>query len=228
MYVSSLLSVEDLCSFCMTAWSIWNNINFLFNNGKGKPPELVYSGAMSLLSKFQKSKIAFSSQRASVASRCSPDWLAPPPGRFKLNTVVANRKNGMTIGVGAAIRDDKGLVLAARSNQLPGILNVENGELIALRECLLLAHFYNLKVDYAEVISPSVVSIFNDSIPLVGESKFLMNDIKALFLDVGIIKCSAVSKSGNSLAFKLALSAFSSFREQLWLDNSSPICAYTL
>ena len=124
----------------------------------------------------------------------------------------------MSIGVEATINDDKGLVVAAISNQLSGNFNAENGELIALREGLLLAHFYQLKVDLAEVISPSVVSILNDSRPLVGESKYIMNDIKVMLFDVGISKCSAISKSGNSLAIKLAFSAFSSFRECLWLD----------
>ncbi|TXG53850.1 hypothetical protein EZV62_019106 [Acer yangbiense] len=130
-----------------------------------------------------------------------------------LNTVVALRKNGLSVGIGVVIRDYKGLVVATRSNQLPGKFNAHNGELVALREGLLLAQFYNLQVDLAEVISPSVVSFFNDSIPLVGESMFIVNDIKVLFSNVGIIKCLAISNSGNSLALKLAISAFSSCRE---------------
>ena len=84
---------------------------------------------------------------------------------------MANCKNGMSFGVGAAIRDDKGLVLAARSNQLPGIFSATNGELIALREGLLLAKFLNLQVDIAEMISPSLAFMLNDSKPLEGESK---------------------------------------------------------
>ena len=91
---------------------------------------------------------------------------------------------------------------------------------MALREGLLLALFYQLKVDLAEVFTPSVVSILNDSRPLVGESKYILNDIKVLLLDVGNCKCLAVSKSGNSLALRLAFSAFSSVREWLWLDSS--------
>ncbi|TXG48886.1 hypothetical protein EZV62_024761 [Acer yangbiense] len=112
----------------------------------------------------------------------------------------------------------KGLVLAARSNLLPGMFTVEVGELIALREGLLLAQFYNLSVDVVEINSRLVVSFLNDSIPHVGESNFIVKDIKAMFLDVGISKCLAVSRSGNSLALKLALLAFSSVRERLWLN----------
>ena len=132
------------------------------------------------------------------------------------------------MGVGAAIRDNKGLVIAARANQLPGNFTTTFGELIALREGLLLAQFFNLKVDYVEGFSSSVCSILNDFIPLVGESKFIMNDIKVMCSDVGIIKCLAVSISGNSLALKLACSAFSSCSEYLCLDSSPPNTGYVM
>ena len=71
------------------------------------------------------------------------------------------------------------------------------------------------------MVSPSLVSILNDSVPLVGESKFIVNDIKVLLSVVGIVKCLEVSKSRNSFAHMLALAAFSSVREFLWLDFSS-------
>ncbi|TXG70978.1 hypothetical protein EZV62_005913 [Acer yangbiense] len=218
MFVSSMLFDKDLGSFCMLAWAIWSNRNNLYNTGKSKPSEMVESSAASLLTEFQRSKRAISPHIHSVQIKGGPDWIVPPPRQIKLNTATARRNNGLSTGVGAAIRDDKGLVVAARSNQLPGKFTVEMGELIALREGLQLAHFYNMKVDLAEVISPKVVSILNDSIPLVGESKFIMNDIKMLVSVVGITKCLAVSKSGNSLALNLANSAFASFREWLWLD----------
>ncbi|KAK3200742.1 hypothetical protein Dsin_024157 [Dipteronia sinensis] len=68
---------------------------------------------------------------------------------LKLNTAVVIRKNVRSIGVEAAIQDDKGLVIAALSIQLPGLFNADIGELIALREGLLLVHLYNLQIDSA-------------------------------------------------------------------------------
>ncbi|KAI9162098.1 hypothetical protein LWI28_023859 [Acer negundo] len=71
------------------------------------------------------------------------DWLAPPPGRLKLNTAVAIRHHSQYVGLGATIRDDKGRVLVARSNQFRGSLSSNIGELIALREgpCVLMSAF---------------------------------------------------------------------------------------
>ncbi|KAK3189493.1 hypothetical protein Dsin_029054 [Dipteronia sinensis] len=160
----------------------------------------------------KNSKQALNTRSSLVSSRSCPNWIAPPPGRLKLNTAVALRKDGWSIGVGAAIWDDKGLVIAAQSNQLVGSFNADVGELIALREGLLLALFYNLQVDFAEVVSPTVVSFLNDPTPLVGESKFIVQDIKSMFLAIGICKSLAISKSGNSLALRLELLAFSSAR----------------
>ena len=141
---------------------------------------------------------------------------------------MVDRKSGLLFGIGAAICDDKGLVIAARAIQLPGNFSADVRELMALREGLLFAHFYNLKVEFAEMNSSSAVALLNDSKPLVGESKFLINDIKLLFVDVGIIRCLGVSKFGNSFVSKLAVTALISSREQLWLNNCSPICNFPL
>ena len=61
------------------------------------------------------------------------------------------------------------------------------------------------------------MAILNDSIPIEGESKFLVNDIKLLCTSVGIIKSLAMFQSENSFAFKLACAALVSVRERLWV-----------
>ncbi|KAK3204299.1 hypothetical protein Dsin_018345 [Dipteronia sinensis] len=231
-FASSLLGMDELGRFCMVAWAIWENRNSIFNSNKAVqhlPVLDVVSFASSLLGMDELGRFcmvawAIWENRNSIFNSSiglALIGLLPPPGRLKLNTAIVLHKNGLSIGVGAAIRDDKGLVLAAQSNQLAGVLNTDVGELIALWEGLLLALFYNLQVDLAEVVSPTMVSFLNDPAPLMGESKFIVQDIKSMFLAVGVCKSIAVSKSRNSLALKLALLAFSSARERLWLNSSS-------
>ncbi|KAK3200135.1 hypothetical protein Dsin_023550 [Dipteronia sinensis] len=74
-----------------------------------------------------------------------------------------------------------------------------------------------------EIASPTVVSMLNKTTPSSGTSKFIVYDIKDLFLVVGICKSQAVSKTENSLAHRLALLAFSTVRERLWLDSCPPL-----
>ncbi|KAK2644893.1 hypothetical protein Ddye_020088 [Dipteronia dyeriana] len=63
----------------------------------------------------------------------APDWLAPPPDRLKPNIVVAFRKFANSVGIGATIKDDKGRVLVARSNQFSSSFSYKVSELVALR-----------------------------------------------------------------------------------------------
>ncbi|KAK3224844.1 hypothetical protein Dsin_004706 [Dipteronia sinensis] len=82
---------------------------------------------------------------------------------------------------------------------------------MALWEGLLLAQFYNFCVGFVEVASPLAASVLNNPVPSHRDSKFIVNDIKALLLEVGCCKCQATSKSENSLEHSLALLAFSLF-----------------
>ncbi|KAK2659346.1 hypothetical protein Ddye_005879 [Dipteronia dyeriana] len=89
-----------------------------------------------ILSEFQNSKCALSIRPTPPTSGSSAVWLAPP-GLFKLNTALARLKNASPIV----------------------------GELVALREGILLAQFYNICVDLAELSSTFAVSVLNDSLP---------------------------------------------------------------
>ncbi|KAK3199470.1 hypothetical protein Dsin_022885 [Dipteronia sinensis] len=100
----------------------------------------------------------------------------------------------MCFGVGATIRDDKGRVLAARSNQLAGSFSNEVGHFLALREGLQLAKFYNLHVSIAETSSSGVGSLLSCSVPIFRKVNFIVNDIKALFSEVGVCKCQAIPR----------------------------------
>ncbi|KAK2655434.1 hypothetical protein Ddye_008486 [Dipteronia dyeriana] len=116
-----------------------------------------------------------------------------------------------------AWKDCKGKVLAAWSLLLLGSFAQEIGYFIALRQGLQLAKSLGLFISLAENSSPSVASIFNSPNPFIGDVNFIVLDIKALFVDVNISKCQAIPSLGNSLTLNLALLAFSSTMESLWL-----------
>ncbi|KAK3218789.1 hypothetical protein Dsin_012759 [Dipteronia sinensis] len=147
-------------------------------------------------------------------------WAAPPPSKLKLNNIVAICKNSSYLGVGATIKDDKIKVLATRSNMLIGSFFEEVGHFIALWEGLMLAKFYDFPVSIVETSFASVAYSLSCSNHVLSDVNFLVNDIKALFYEVGICKCQAIPKLGNSLEHNLASLAFSSVREHLWLDSN--------
>ena len=151
----------------------------------------------------------------------------PAPGLLKLNFGIATHRNGGSFGIRSTIRDDKGRVIIARSNIFYGLFNSDLCHLIALREGLMLTKFYNLPFRIAEVSSSFICSALNSPKPLLGDSTYIINDIRALLAEVGICKWLNVPKSGNILVHKLASKAFSSVRETLWLDLS-PVVGFPL
>ncbi|KAK0579754.1 hypothetical protein LWI29_030939 [Acer saccharum] len=77
------------------------------------------------------------------------------------------------------------------------------GEFLALREGLLMAKSLNLQVQVVEVDASIVATALNSSTSDLGDASFVINDIHALFKEVGVLKCQAVPRSGNSLAHNL-------------------------
>ncbi|KAK3230700.1 hypothetical protein Dsin_002581 [Dipteronia sinensis] len=153
-------------------------------------------------------------------------WKAPPLGCLKLNSDSSVRQGRNFIGIRAAIRDDTCMVVATVSKPLPGNFSVELGELLALREGLLLAKRHNLIVKFAEVDASSVASLLNSDVCYLGDALFVIYDIKALCSEVGGCSCQAIPRSSNTLAHTLASLAFSSDVDLFWRDVN-PLCLFS-
>ncbi|TXG53692.1 hypothetical protein EZV62_018948 [Acer yangbiense] len=151
LYSRSREEGDDLDLFCMLLWAIWNWRNAFFNCGNRLPEDQVVIKAESFLTEFQKNRSASSHE---VAPPHRPplgnDWLAPPPGRLKLNTAFLPQNSSRCCGMGSVIRDDKGKVLAAWTKKIYRAFDMVTGTHLVLREGLLLADFLELSVMFAE------------------------------------------------------------------------------
>ncbi|KAL5837707.1 hypothetical protein ACOSQ3_014876 [Xanthoceras sorbifolium] len=90
-----------------------------------------------------------------------------------MNTDVAIRANCLAIGVGVAIRNSEGLLVAALAKQLPGRFAPEVGEFLALREGLFFIKSGGLVVCCAEVDACNVASRVIKPISVFGEAAFV-------------------------------------------------------
>ncbi|KAL5768149.1 hypothetical protein ACOSQ2_014932 [Xanthoceras sorbifolium] len=144
--------------------------------------------------------------------------LIPPPiGTLKMNIDVAIRANCLAIGVGVAIRNSEGLLVAALAKQLPRRFAPEVGEFLALREGLFFMKSGGLVVCCAEVDACNVASRVIKPISVFGGvTALVIQDIKALFREVGVSKCCAIPRLGNRVAHSLASLALSSSEELCW------------
>ncbi|TXG60858.1 hypothetical protein EZV62_012221 [Acer yangbiense] len=137
--MAGLFNPDELGQACMLIWAVWEDRNSFVNTGKAKEPESVVARANVMLEEFKDSVQVFSPPPPIPTFRSPSDWLAPPPGQLKLNTCAAFNRISKGVGVGATIRDSKGMVLAVRSNRILGSFSKVIGHLLALREGLMLA-----------------------------------------------------------------------------------------
>ncbi|KAL5798748.1 hypothetical protein ACOSQ2_003568 [Xanthoceras sorbifolium] len=126
---------------------------------------------------------------------CSAPWSPLPAGSLKLNTDAAVMSGLSVMGSGAVVRDSQGKVVAVSAKPLLGFFPAELGELLALREGLLLAKELSLIIEWVELDAVNIVARVFNSFP----SAFMdpiVNDVKALFRDVGVSNCHAILVQG--------------------------------
>ncbi|KAL5782592.1 hypothetical protein ACOSP7_007621 [Xanthoceras sorbifolium] len=145
-----------------------------------------------------------------------PVLFPPPVGVLKINTDMAVRANDLSIGVGVVIRDCEGLLVAALAKRLVGRFSPEVGEFLALREGLLFAKSRGLVVRLAEVDACNIASCVLKPVSVFGEAALVIQDIKALFREVGVSNCRAIPRLSNRVAHSLVSLALSSVEELCW------------
>ncbi|KAL5797550.1 hypothetical protein ACOSQ2_002370 [Xanthoceras sorbifolium] len=229
---AKLLSESIILLLCVTLWVLWFDRNSFVHNGALKEVQDFLPFSVSLLEEFQNTAGACSvlKEVPSLQPRSAEilSWVPPPSGSLKLNSDASFLKDSACsfVGLGAAIRDSTGRVVAAVSKCFAGSFSAETGEALALREGLLLAKNLGCAVcwvesDASNVIKAVVVSDLN-----LGLASPIFSDIKALCRVVGVVKCQAISRKRNSLAHSLASFACSSKEDHFWF-NSEPSCIFS-
>ncbi|KAL5735902.1 hypothetical protein ACOSQ2_030690 [Xanthoceras sorbifolium] len=203
--------------FCMILWGVWSERNAVFHSKSPRVSADLVSWSLSLLRKFQSTQKVFGSPSQPPRLPCSASWSPPPAGSLKLNTDAAVKPGLSVMGSGAVVRDSQGKVVAASAKPLLGFFPAELGELLALREGLLLAMELNLIIEWVELDAANAVARIFNSCP----SSFMdpiVSDIKALFRVVGVSNCHAIPRSRNGMAHSLASLAFSSKEDFCWFN----------
>ncbi|KAK3224956.1 hypothetical protein Dsin_004818 [Dipteronia sinensis] len=142
----SILSKADLALFYLLTWALWENRNALFR-GERKASRAASGLGDGFTSGIPKHFSCFFAFSGSVSCFV---WIPPPPSVLKLNSAVVLHNGSPFVGLGIAIRSDRGKVILASSNTWLGSFSAKVGGFIALREGLLLAKFYNISVRIAE------------------------------------------------------------------------------
>ncbi|KAL5748069.1 hypothetical protein ACOSP7_025105 [Xanthoceras sorbifolium] len=185
-WLSTNISRGDSEFVCVLLWSLWYDRNCFFHNAELKEVDLILSSSVCFLKEFQDTVLAVSHNHLGGLQPPSPaeilSWIPPPADSLKLNSDVSILKDLPFVGVGAAICDSIGTVIAAVSKRLPGFFSADSGELLALCEGLLLAQNLGLTVSFVECDAINSVSAVLDKDPSRGAAGLVVSDIRALGL----------------------------------------------
>ncbi|GMN66693.1 hypothetical protein TIFTF001_035757 [Ficus carica] len=136
-------------------------------------------------------------------------WLPPQPGYLKLNIDASVFPGSDHIGIGAAIRDEKGSILGAVAKSVEGFFSPFLAECLALREGLSFAkeiECVNLEVETDAI---NVVSAVMENQELSMEGPIL-EDVKQLLAQLQGTGIHHVCWSANLVAHLLARFGFNS------------------
>ncbi|KAL5736641.1 hypothetical protein ACOSQ2_031429 [Xanthoceras sorbifolium] len=207
----------ELEEFCMILWGVWSERNAVCHSKSPRVSADLVSWSLSLLREFQGTQKVFGSPLQPPRQPCSSPWSPPPAGSLKLNSDAAVKPGCSMMGSGVVVRDSQGKVVAASAKPLLGFFPAELGELLALREGLLLAKEFNVIVEWVELDAVNVVARVSNSLPCSVMDP-IISDVKALFRAVGVSNCHAIPRSGNGMSHSLASLAFSSKEEFCWFN----------
>ncbi|KAL5836287.1 hypothetical protein ACOSQ3_015843 [Xanthoceras sorbifolium] len=131
----------------MILWGVWSDRNAVFHSKSPRVSADLVSWSLSLLREFQGTQKVFGSPSQPPRQPCSASWSPPPAGSLKLNTDAAVKSGFFVMGSGAVVRNSQGKVIAASAKPLLGFFPAELGELLALREGLLVAKELSLIIE---------------------------------------------------------------------------------
>ncbi|KAL5779545.1 hypothetical protein ACOSQ2_010282 [Xanthoceras sorbifolium] len=131
----------------MILWGVWSERNVVFHSKSPRVSADLVSWSLSLLREFQSTQKVFGSPPPPPRKPCSASWSPPLAGSLKLNTNAAVKSGFSVMGSGTVMRDSQGKVVAASAKPLLGFFPAELGELLALREGLLVAKELSLIIE---------------------------------------------------------------------------------
>ncbi|KAL5837642.1 hypothetical protein ACOSQ3_014811 [Xanthoceras sorbifolium] len=119
---------------------------------------------------------------------------------------------------GTIIRDSASWVVAASYKSVQGSFSVDAGELLALRDGLLLAKRMGCSVQLVESDFSNAIGMVSDVVSCFRDIGCVIFNVKALCEEVRVVTCFVISRFRNGAAYSLAFLALSSLEDR-FLQN---------
>ena len=205
----SFLDVIQLCQeksnltklFAMTASLIQFRKNQICVGEAAVPLGKINSMAVDNLQEFQR---ASSSPQTTPSVAQESKWLPPPTGWLKINFDGATFKVNNLASLGAIVRNDKGLVMAAFTQTIPLPTSVEMVEVLAVHSAICFATELNLEQVIVEGDSEIIIKAINSGGFASSSFGHIIRDIKLSSSSFHNLSFCYTRRQGNRIAHKLA------------------------
>ena len=212
------LSIEELETFLVQSWLIWQQRNAVLYGSKMQHPGQLNQRVTDLLREYREAQ---SSLAVSLVRPSSLQNWKPLVGQlFKLNFDAAIFENGS--GVGAIIRNAAGEVMVALSARGEAVADNEEAEVRACRKALEFA----IDAGFSELIverdNSVVMSTISSNKPNCSRLGVIYDDIGCLVAGLSYVSFTCIQRNANSVAHSLARYANGLVEEVVWLEDSPP------
>ena len=209
-------SKENVNLAAMICWCLWNARNELVWNGKLRQKEWILRSAGDLLGQWQQARMVENQNQQGREVNVQQRWKKPEVGWLKCNVDAALFNQQGKIGLGCIIRDENGVLVAAKNDLLKGPMIPAIVEAMCCKEALSWINSLGYSRMIMELDAQKIILAINGS---YGENSYfgtLIDDCKILSRDLG--ECSFVfsKRSVNQVAHSLAKAADSESDPGVW------------
>ena len=149
-------------------------------------------------------------------------WVPPPQGWFKVNVDGAIFKKTNKAGIGVVVRDSQGWVLAALTEKVDGIQDVEVIEALAIRRAIRFAIETSFNCVIIESDSLWVVKAIQDTAESTYHIGNIIDDVKLLSMTMKSCEFHHTKREANQVAHTLACNAIHVDTEMAWIEEIPP------
>lgn len=215
------LSIEEVGEALVMARLIWLRRNKAIFEPSFSPPTSVIERAKQDMADFQE--VFHSCNRPPEETPTLPiRWVPPPFECWKINVDALINKEGLKMGVGILISNGEGRIVAARTLQIPFVVDPLQAE--------ALASWYG--VSFGREMGGSKVILEGDSLMVMAALKkgevcnqahgLLLEDIQSTFANFLSLEVHHVKREANMPAHVLAKYAVSHSLDKIWVGECPP------
>ncbi|XP_075504617.1 uncharacterized protein LOC142542055 [Primulina tabacum] len=189
VWLKEKLTKSDFENFASHTWAVWREKQNFLHSDKKKLLAVDVSWSTTLLSDFHKARNKEKIADIPLKGNQEKIWSPPRHCSFKLTVDAVVNVESHKFSIGGVVRDNQGRLLLAFGKQINQPLSVVHGELLAIREGILLLYdkgFTDVQVASDSLLAVQAVTTEQDDLGYIG---LCATDIKERLKRPAISEC---------------------------------------